>query len=72
MIWGCDLQSNIHPPSPQREEVEGNSESFQSEGMCFPHSFQTTPDDCKPTIFKEQFCYEQSWREEKAHHTIEI
>jgi len=50
MIWGCDHQNNKHPPIPQMEEVEGNLESLQSKGMCFPHSFQTTLDGCKPII----------------------
>jgi len=53
MIWGCDHQNNIHPPSPQMEEVEGNLESLQSKGMCFPHSFRTTLDGCKPIIVDE-------------------
>jgi hypothetical protein len=54
MRWGCGHQNNIHPLTPQMEEEEGNLESLQSKGMCFPHSFQTTLDGCKPNISKKQ------------------
>ena len=72
MIWGCDPQNNTRPPTPQMEEVEGNLESLQSEGMCFPHSFQIILDGCKPTIFKEQkFIMANLGGQKKKHHTIE-
>jgi len=62
MIWGCDHQNNKYPPIPQMEEVEGNSESLQSKGMCFPRSFQTTLDGCKPIICaKSNIFYRLSW-----------
>lgn len=65
MIWGCDHQNNKYPPIPRMEEVEGNSESLQSRGMCFPHSFQTTQDGCKPIICAKSNIFLQALLVEK-------